>query len=229
MQAIRTAALEISGSQTYNTSSYTWAPVIDGSFLTQSLSQATIKGQVNTEFGFGFYNTHEGRSPLGPNTDIYALKTSEGQNFIPPGLANPVNTGSPPFNSSIPSFESWLKGFLPSFSDRDIQRILSIYPEIGSSESIPTYNTSYTRAGLIYRDVVLACPAYWTARAASKKSWVGEYTISYVKISRTKSSDIEQFGLETSLPLTPFTYYTAVFLRHEPQPSSSFLFTDHAN
>jgi hypothetical protein len=115
-----------------------------------------------------------------------------------------------------------VRGFLPSFSDRDIQRILSIYPEIGSSESIPTYNTSYTRAGLIYRDVVLACPAYWTARAASNKSWVGEYTISYVKILGTKCSDIEQFGLETSLPLTPFTYYIAVFLRHEPNPAQTF-------
>lgn len=60
VQTIRTAALAISGSHTYNTSSYTWAPVIDGKFLTQSLSQATIKGQVNIDFGFGMYNTHEG-------------------------------------------------------------------------------------------------------------------------------------------------------------------------
>ena len=61
VQTIRTAALQISGSHTYNTSSYTWAPVIDGRFLTQSLSQATIKGEVNLDFGFGMYNTHEGK------------------------------------------------------------------------------------------------------------------------------------------------------------------------
>jgi carboxylesterase type B len=61
VQTIRSAALVISGSHTYNTSSYTWAPVIDGKFLTQSLSQATIKGQVNTEYGWGMYNTHEGQ------------------------------------------------------------------------------------------------------------------------------------------------------------------------
>jgi len=60
VQTIRTAALAISGSHTYNTSSYTWAPVIGGKFLTQTLSQATIKGEVNIEFGFGMYNTHEG-------------------------------------------------------------------------------------------------------------------------------------------------------------------------
>ena len=60
VQTIRTAALAISGSHTYNTSSYTWAPVIDGTFLPQSLSQATKTGQVNIDFGFGMYNTHEG-------------------------------------------------------------------------------------------------------------------------------------------------------------------------
>jgi carboxylesterase type B len=32
-EAIRTASLKISGSHTYNASSYTWAPVIDGKFL----------------------------------------------------------------------------------------------------------------------------------------------------------------------------------------------------
>jgi carboxylesterase type B len=61
VQTLRTAALAISGSHTYNTSSYTWAPVIDEKFLTQPLSQATIKGEVNIDFGFGMYNTHEGK------------------------------------------------------------------------------------------------------------------------------------------------------------------------
>jgi carboxylesterase type B len=61
VQTIRDASLIISSSHTYNTSSYTWAPVIDGKFLTQSLSQATLKRQVNIDFGFGMYNTHEGR------------------------------------------------------------------------------------------------------------------------------------------------------------------------
>jgi hypothetical protein len=100
-----------------------------------------------------------------------------GENFIPPGLANTNNTGTPPFNSSIASFNTWLQGFLPSFSDRDIQRVEAMYPAIGSSEEIPSYNDTYTRAGLIYRDIVLACPTYWMARAAHKKSYVGEYSI----------------------------------------------------
>jgi len=56
-----------------------------------------------------------------------------------------------------------------------------MYPDIGSSEGILNYNTTYTRAGLIYRDLVLACPAYWMARASHKKSYVGEYMISPAK------------------------------------------------
>ncbi|TVY41690.1 putative secreted lipase [Lachnellula occidentalis] len=163
VQTLRTASLAISGSHVYNTSSYTWAPVIDGKFLTQSLSQATSKGEVNIEFGFGMYNTHEG------------------ENFIPPGLANTQNSGSPLFNSSTASFNTWLRGFLPGFSDRNIQRVVDMYPDSGSSEGIPNYNTTYTRAGLIYRDLVLACPAYWMARASRNKSYVGEYMISPAK------------------------------------------------
>lgn len=64
VQTIRDASLIIAASHTYNTSSYTWAPVIDGKFLTQTLSEATRKGEVNTDFGWGMYNTHEGQLPL---------------------------------------------------------------------------------------------------------------------------------------------------------------------
>ena len=201
VQTIRTAALAISGSHTYNTSSYTWAPVIDGRFLTQSLSQATIKGQVNIDFGWGMYNTHEGT--LAPVGDDVCADDDEGENFIPPGLADATDTGSPPFNSSTASFDSWLRGFLPGFSSRNIERVLELYPPIGSSENIPSYNTTYTQAGLIYRDVVLACPTYWTARAAHKKSYVGEYSIS----PATHGSDTEWWNQVNAVQKTdPLIY-----------------------
>lgn len=60
VQTLRAASLNISGSHLYTTSTYTWAPVIDGKFISQSLSQATINGTVNIDFGFGMYDTHEG-------------------------------------------------------------------------------------------------------------------------------------------------------------------------
>jgi hypothetical protein len=192
VQTIRTAALSISGSHTYNTSSYTWAPVIEDErgFLAETLSQATINGRVNINVGWGMYNTHEGLSHRIFYHKIHLLTSITGENFIPPGLANVNNTGSPAFNSSTASFDNWLRGFLPGFSDRNIGRVLELYPPIGSSEEILSYNTTYTQAGLIYRDVVLACPTYWMARAAHKKSYVGEYSISPAK----HASDTEWVG-----------------------------------
>lgn len=160
VQTLRTAALAISSSHTYNTSSYTWAPVIDGVFLTQSLSEATAKGAINIDFGFGMYNLHEG------------------ENFVPPGLQNATDTGSPSFNSSSTPFDAWLTGYLPGLSEGDIRAVKTFYPSQGEAEELPSYNMSYIRAGLIYRDTVLACPALWTSGAAHKKSYLGEYVIS---------------------------------------------------
>ncbi|CAL3969433.1 unnamed protein product [Diplocarpon coronariae] len=160
VQVLRTASLAISGSHTWNTSSYTWAPVLDGVFLSRALSEVD---EVDIEVGWGMYNTHEG------------------ENFIPPGLGSAQNTGNPPFNSSTSSFNVWLKGFLPGLSAKDIKRVEAFYPEIGSAEYIPVYNTSYARAGLVYRDVVLACPSYWITGAARYRSYLGEYTIAPAK------------------------------------------------
>jgi carboxylesterase type B len=159
VQTLRTAALYISGSHTYNMSSYTWAQVVGDTFLPQSLSQATINGDMNIDYGFGMYNEFEG------------------ENFIPPGLKSPSNSGSPPFNSSVASFDTWVGGFLPGFSERNIGRVKSLYPVVGEAEVEGSYNSTYLRAQLIYRDLVLACPAYWMARAAHKKSYVGEYAL----------------------------------------------------
>ncbi|KAG9630415.1 carboxylesterase, partial [Aureobasidium melanogenum] len=163
VQTIRDASLTISGFHTYNTSSYTWSPVIDDTFLTLPLSSATANGHVNIYYGFGMYNLHEG------------------ENFIPPGFQHAVDSGSPPFNSSVQSLIAWLKGYLPELSDRDRSRVLSLYPAQGSAEGLPNYNTTYVRAGLVFRDTVLACPAYWMADTAHKKSYLGEYTISPAK------------------------------------------------
>ncbi len=154
VQRLRDAALTIAGSHTYNTSSYTWAPVIDGQFLDRPLSEATggKGGGVELTYGFGMYNTHEG------------------ENFTPPGL-----------DGVEKAFDSWLGGFLPGFSADDLRAVRQLYPPSGSAEAVANYSNPATRAGLIYRDVVLACPAYWMAGAASKGSWLGEYSISPAK------------------------------------------------
>lgn len=185
VQTLRDASLQISASHTYNTSSYTWAPVIDGHFLRELLSKATSKGAVNIDYGFSMYNLHEG------------------ENFIPPGFQNRTGTGSPSFNSSQASFGDWLKGYLPGLSSRDLTQVKHLYPPSGTVEEL-IYNTTYTRAGLIYRDTVLACPALWTARASRKRAYLGEYVIEpathgddtkYVRLSNAISHPM----LESSL------------------------------
>ncbi|KAJ5523345.1 hypothetical protein N7513_012889 [Penicillium frequentans] len=159
VQAIRDASLIIDADNTYTTSSYTWAPVIDGEFLADTLTEAVDKGNLKTDFIWGMYNTHEG------------------QNFIPSGLADAALTSG--YNSSEESFHQWLTGFLPGLSAKQIEAVEdTYYPVDGSSETITEYNTTYIRAGLIYRDVVLSCPAYWVASAAPGKGYVGEYSIS---------------------------------------------------
>ncbi|GAB1733421.1 hypothetical protein NU195Hw_g3778t1 [Hortaea werneckii] len=162
LQTLREAALYVSGSHTYNLSSYTWAPVIDGDFLRQPLSQATQEVKVNQDDAFGMYNLHEG------------------ENFIPPGLDRSSDyavEGSPAFNSSLASFEDWLHGYLPFMSARNLKQVRRLYPSSGSAEELPAYNSTYVRAGLIYRDTVLTCPALWMAEASRKHAYLGEYTI----------------------------------------------------
>ncbi|KAM3089210.1 hypothetical protein ACMFMG_000817 [Clarireedia jacksonii] len=186
-ETLAQAALVVAASHTWNTSSYTWAPVIDGTFLKSTLSEAMVnaedggRGRIGIEKGWGMYNAHEG------------------QNFVPSGLQNSTSTGIPPFNSTLPSFDSWLSGFLPSFSASQLNAVKKIYPINGTAETLPNYNTSFVRAGLIYRDLVLACPALWMSKAASEKGYLGEYTIS----PATHGSDTGYVG-SSILSFPPF-------------------------
>lgn len=153
IQKIREASLEISARHRYTTSSYNWAPVIDGEFLREPLSVATKNGRVNSEVVLAMYNTHEG------------------ENFTPPGLTRPSRS-----NDSLSPFESWITGFFPGLDRKVLQEVEELYPPKGSTETI-SYSDNSQRAGLIYRDVVLACPAFWVAKAAKTKGRLGEYTI----------------------------------------------------
>jgi carboxylesterase type B len=156
LDVLRTAAYTIRLSDKYGKSSFTWAPVIDGRFLTSKLSEATINRRMNGDYFFGSYNTYEG------------------EYFIPSALQNTTTRNG--YNSSQASFEKYLNGFLPGFTRAELATVMKLYPSIGSSEVIPVYNTTYLRAQLIYRDLVLACPAYWTARAM-KTGYIAEYSI----------------------------------------------------
>lgn len=160
VQKIRDANLLIIDSHKYTTSTFEWGPVIDGVFLRKPLSATTALRKGNIVVGYGMYNTHEG------------------ENFVPTGLKSSSDTGVPPFNASVASFDQWLSGYLPRLSRSDLKKLKELYPEVGSAEHVTSYNDSFTRAGLIYRDSTLACPGYWMAGSAKDGSWLGEYTIS---------------------------------------------------
>jgi carboxylesterase type B len=170
VQKLRDSALKLSTSQQYTTASFTYGPVIDDEFLTESLSEVVAKGALNAETVLTSYNLHEG------------------ENFVPPGFQNSI-TASDGFNSSTASFDVWLKGFLPDFTSEDLERVMSMYPATGTAEEI-AWNTTYVRAGLVYRDLVLACPAYWLANKA-ERGWLVEYTISPAK----HASDVQYVRL----------------------------------
>jgi carboxylesterase type B len=159
LQTLREASLFVESSHTYTTSSYTWAPVIDGKFLPRPLTDAVKSGRINVARAFGMYNTHEGES------------------FTPAELG--IDSSNP---NSTAVFDNWLVGFLPGLSSSDSQKLKSLYPAIdGSTETITNYSSANVRAGLVYRDVVLTCPAYWLAQVAPEGGWLGEYSINPAK------------------------------------------------
>jgi carboxylesterase type B len=156
VQRIRDASAVVAESHKYTTSSYTWAPVIDGSFLREPLSVAAKHGRINGQVVFSTYNSHEG------------------ENFIPSGLSKiSASTG-------VSAFDSWLPKFLPDFNTTLLQRVKALYPAAGRTETI-TYSEAQTRGGLISRDATLTCPAYWATKGARQGGWLGEYTISPAK------------------------------------------------
>ncbi|KAK5651358.1 hypothetical protein OQA88_12591 [Cercophora sp. LCS_1] len=159
LATLQTANTVIVGSHLYGSSQYTWAPVMDGEFLPKPLSAIT-PGDMNSKTVVGMYNTREG------------------DYFMPPGLRDATSTGTPPFNRTQESLDEWLRGYLPSFDKQDLDAVKRMYPVVGDTERL-VYNDTFTRAGLIYRDSVLACPAFWAAElgSVSGAGWIGEYSM----------------------------------------------------
>jgi len=155
VRVLQRAAANMSSDYRFTTSSFTWAPVIDGTFLVEPLSKAVQSKRINTSVAFGIYNTHEG------------------ENFIPSGLKTATGTV---YNSTQQSFGNWLKGFLPKFDQGLIAQVKELYPELGETETFG-YDTTFPRAGIIFRDVVLVCPEYWVAKGATTQGYIAEYTI----------------------------------------------------
>ncbi|KAI9155070.1 Para-nitrobenzyl esterase [Paramyrothecium foliicola] len=153
VQTIRNASLIITDSHKWTTSSFTWGPVIDDDFLMTPLSEVKPES-VHVSAGFSMFNTHEGEP------------------FVPTTLTSVPSDDAP--------FHAWLSGYLPTLPACAIAAVEAMYPPNGNFSARESYSDAYTRAGLIFRDTVLACPAYWMA-GLTGKGWLGEYTISPAK------------------------------------------------
>ncbi|KAH9902289.1 putative carboxylesterase [Xylariomycetidae sp. FL2044] len=216
VQAIRDASLAVVDMHKYDTTTFGWGPVIDGVFLKMPLSEMvknnnkskkTMKnknGKATIQYGFSMYNEHEG------------------EDFVPSSLLQGSDNSTN--NNETSAFDAWLAGYLPAFSARDLDRVREVYgggaagndddddafPSSSSSFSplsLPSVVSPYERAGLIYRDTVLACPGYWTAGTASAssggRSWLGEYTIAPAK----HASDVYWWNTVNSAQVTDPLHY----------------------
>ncbi|KAL5113897.1 hypothetical protein ACEQ8H_008218 [Pleosporales sp. CAS-2024a] len=177
VQALRDSALRLSTTRQYTTSSFTFGPVLDDSFLREPLSAIVRRSSSSSS-----------DAPNCANLVLSSYNLHEGENFIPPGFASTNTSLTDGFNSSEASFDSWLRGYLPALSSAHLDQIKALYPPIGTAEEL-SYNTTRVRAGLVYRDSVLACPARWLAQSAHQ-GWSLEYTISPAK----HASDVQYWN-----------------------------------
>lgn len=184
LSTIREANTRLVNSGMYSASQYTWAPVLDGKFLgDELLSQSADGGQGSAGQLriWGMYNTREG------------------DYFVPSALQSarsPPDGAQSRFNNSEAGFDTWLRGFLPDFGEEELQHVKEIYPAAGTTETLVYNATDYhTRAGLVYRDSTLACPAFWLvssggSQASQSQSWLSEYTMA----PANHASDTEWVG-----------------------------------
>lgn len=155
VKTLQFAAWKMGADYQYTTSTFTWAPVIDDTFLVEPLTSVTTKGDLSIDLAYGVYNSHEGES------------------FVPHDLEKST---SPRFNSSTAGFETWLRGFLPNFNETLLEHVKQLYPNAGKTETF-TFDTAFTRAGVIYLDLLLACPTFWLSNGAKKGGWMTYYDI----------------------------------------------------
>jgi carboxylesterase type B len=155
VRKLQKAAFDLVGNNKHTVSTFTWIPVIDGSFLIDTLSEAVAKKRINTEAAWGLYNAHEG------------------ENFIPDGFKNATGLI---YNSTEISFDSWIQGFMPRFNASVLSELKTVYPALGESETFG-YDTNDLKAGLLYRDVAISCPGLWVAKGATRVGYMSEYTI----------------------------------------------------
>jgi carboxylesterase type B len=148
---------------------WTFLPVTDNSFLTTLPSIALANKRVNGE------------------NILVGNNANEGALFVPPSI------------NTIDALENWLHDAFPTFSDVDIQAVLTAYPSsnLPVNPSDTTFETPGTgpatainisslatgqqqRANNIYAEATFVCPSYWLNDAfttQNRKSYHYQYSV----------------------------------------------------
>lgn len=204
LQLLRNASKTISDLNKNTTSSFNWAPVIDGEVLRGPLS-GLVPGALalaGAPIAGGGGDGCGGKGGSGAGLAAWAMyNTHEGESFVPAYLSNDTQNAQP----NDPVLREWLRGYLPRFDEAQLAEVEELYPlslvdggteaETAGQEldDLDTLNSTRARAGRVYRDSVLTCPGFWMAQAAvakdgeegdrEDKALVGEYAIPPAKHS----------------------------------------------
>ncbi|KAK8231480.1 putative carboxylesterase [Phyllosticta capitalensis] len=248
LQLLRNASKTISDLNKNTTSSFNWAPVIDGEVLRGPLS-GLVPGALalaGAPIAGGGGDGCGGKGGSGAGLAAWAMyNTHEGESFVPAYLSNDTQNAQP----NDPVLREWLRGYLPRFDEAQLAEVEELYPlslvdggteaETAGQEldDLDTLNSTRARAGRVYRDSVLTCPGFWMAQAAvakdgeegdrEDKAFVGEYAIPPAK----HSNDVVYWNRINAVQLAaPFTYhgfagaFGRFFMTGDPNldPSSPF-------
>ncbi|KAF3769304.1 alpha/beta-hydrolase [Cryphonectria parasitica EP155] len=152
---------------------YVWAPVLDGSFLTQTLTSAVSARTLNADLVFALFNANEGESFVDPS-----LLLDDSLDGIGDGADGGLGTGPLPYNGTAAGFDAWLADLLPRLNATQTTAVKQLYPAEGTTDVAGwSWNTTFGRASYLYRDLVLACPAYWIASTAPGTGYLAQWTV----------------------------------------------------
>ncbi|KAK8211948.1 putative carboxylesterase [Phyllosticta capitalensis] len=188
LQLLRSASKTISDLNKNTTSSFNWAPVIDGEVLRgplSALAPGALAGAPIAGGDDGCGSGGKGGSRAGLAAAWAMYNTHEGESFVPAYLSNDTQDAQP----NDPVLREWLRGYLPRFDEAQLAEVEALYPlsiaegvaagDVDASaqgqekgqdlDDLDTLNSTRARAGRVYRDSVLTCPGFWMAQAAIAK------------------------------------------------------------
>ncbi|KAK1221636.1 hypothetical protein PQX77_015551 [Marasmius sp. AFHP31] len=126
---------------------FTFVPVVDGTFIRQRPTQALREGKLNGQAFGGPALTQEAL--------LVVHNTDEGEHF--------VNQTAPPLNAS-----RYVSELFPKLTPQEAAKVAEIYADLGSD---------LIQENLIMGESIIICPTYFFANAFGNRTYMGEFAI----------------------------------------------------